>query len=254
MTSFPDDIPDTGAIHLIYGSSNGLASADNAEIHPDVDGVESAPASGAQFGWSLAIGNFDGDGFADLAVGVPGQSVGFFPAPTPDAGVVHVFFGSSTGPDFSRDLRFSQGTAPDDGAEDDDRFGRNLTVGDFDGDGRDDLVVATELEDEGALTSTGVVHVYYGTPTSFPERAETWKQDAPGLPAAIDQNDKFGQAVAAGNFDGASNDDLAIGSPGETLDPAESQHGAVYVLYSGCLLFCDGFESGDTDSWSVTIP
>src|SRR6476646_9034538 len=45
------------------------------------------------FGSAMASGDFDDDGFADLAVGVPGEKVGTHPG----AGSVHVFYGSRGG-------------------------------------------------------------------------------------------------------------------------------------------------------------
>ncbi len=38
--------------------------------------------------------DFDGDGYADLAVGAPGENVGG----KRDAGAVHVLYGSASGP------------------------------------------------------------------------------------------------------------------------------------------------------------
>ena len=52
-----------------------------------------AAEAGDQFGAVLTTGDFNGDGYADLAVGVPGEDVGSIS----DAGAVHVLYGSVSG-------------------------------------------------------------------------------------------------------------------------------------------------------------
>ena len=64
------------------------------------DGAE----AGDQFGSALAVGDFEGDGFDDLAVGVPGEDVG----PIPDAGAVDVLPGFETGLDASKAQSWTQ--------------------------------------------------------------------------------------------------------------------------------------------------
>ena len=56
---------------------------------PGIGGVTQA---GEGFGSSLAAGDFNGDGFGDLAVGVPSES-----EVSPFAGAVNVLYGSAAG-------------------------------------------------------------------------------------------------------------------------------------------------------------
>ena len=49
--------------------------------------------AGDQFGKAIAVGDLDGDGFADLAIGSPGEDL---PGPL-NAGAVVVLYGSSGG-------------------------------------------------------------------------------------------------------------------------------------------------------------
>jgi hypothetical protein len=81
------------------------------------------------FGSALAAGDFDHDGYADLAVGVPNEGVGDIPI----AGAVNVLYGSAGGLTAVGSQYFTQ-SSPGVGssAEDHDFFGSALAAGDFD--------------------------------------------------------------------------------------------------------------------------
>jgi hypothetical protein len=63
-----------GAVNVIYGSSGGLAAAGNQYWTQDSPGIKGKAATSEGFGSALAPGDFDGNGFADLAVGAPGDT------------------------------------------------------------------------------------------------------------------------------------------------------------------------------------
>jgi hypothetical protein len=69
------DIANAGAVNIIYGSANGLTSTDNEFFHQDSSGtdgeVDDVAETGDAFGAALAAGDFDGDGYRDLAIGIP---------------------------------------------------------------------------------------------------------------------------------------------------------------------------------------
>src|SRR2546425_2826592 len=96
--------------------------------------------SGDQFGAALAAGDFNGDGFADLGIGIYGQDV----SGKDKAGAPAVLYGSSSqlqaiSPDdqvWNRDS-----TSVQDSADTFDHMGADLASGDFNGDGFADLAI-----------------------------------------------------------------------------------------------------------------
>ena len=82
-----------GAASVIFGSLSGLAAAGNRLWHQNVAGVAGVAECGDGFGNALASGDFDNDGFDDLAIGAPGEDVGA----AANAGAINLLFGSAAG-------------------------------------------------------------------------------------------------------------------------------------------------------------
>ncbi|MXM61973.1 VCBS repeat-containing protein [Streptomyces sp. HUCO-GS316] len=103
--------------------------------------------------------DFNGDGYADLAVGAPYATVGG----KAKAGYVAVLYGSASGLKTSTKRVFTQNSAGIPGtAETGDLFGGALTTADLDKDGYADLIVGAGGEDTGAGTDAGLVEVVWG--------------------------------------------------------------------------------------------
>lgn len=79
-------------VAIVYGSRAGLRSGRTESISQGPI-PHAAPESGDRFGWSLAAGNFDGDGYDDLAISAPFEDKGSIV----DVGAVSVVFGRSSG-------------------------------------------------------------------------------------------------------------------------------------------------------------
>jgi FG-GAP repeat len=131
------------------------------------------------FGDRLTTGDFDSDGFGDLAVGVPGKT-----AACSTSGAVHVLYGTPTGVTGQGSQFFTQ-KSPGvlSTAEQYDLFGDALAAADFDTDGFADLIVGVSGEGIGDLEGAGAVHVLYGTPTGMTgSSSQFFTKAAPGWP------------------------------------------------------------------------
>jgi hypothetical protein len=213
-----DGNDNAGAVTVIYGSADGLFNSEhNWTFHQGTSGIIGSPDEGDQFGYSLAAGDFDGDGRDDLAIGVPGESIEA--ENLNHAGVVQVLYGSGNGLTASGDQLFQQGVNGLVGvSESEDWFGWSLAAGDFDGDGRDDLAIGAPQEDHNAAghTDAGAIHVIYGSAAGLSAAGDvTLHQDSANVLGTADDEDQFGYALAVGDFNDDGRDDLAVGVPGE---------------------------------------
>ena len=186
-----------GAAFVYYGNTDGSFDT-TADLELFSSGNET-------FGFSLARGDFNDDGYDDLAVGAPYHGDG--------GGAVYVYFGTSSG--------LSNLQLPDiiyGNESSNELFGWNVTAGDFNGDGYDDLLVGAPSNDEDT-TNGGRAYIFYG--------GDGTDMDGDGVDVDIEpetSGEQFGWSVAAGDVDGSSNDDAIIGAP--TYD---TDKGRVYI-------------------------
>jgi hypothetical protein len=217
-----------GAVNVIYGSDGGLTATRNDIWFQDVGEIEGVSEASDLFGKSLACGDFDEDGYDDLAIGAPGEAIGSLTG----AGAVNVIYGSDGGLTATRNDIWYQDVGEIEGvSEASDLFGTSLTSGDFDDDGNDDLAIGAPGEAIGSLRSAGAVNVIYGSDGGLTATGnDIWHQDVGGVQGVSEASDLFGKSLSSGDFDDDGNDDLAIGAPGEAIGSLVSA-GAVNVLY-----------------------
>jgi FG-GAP repeat len=215
-----------GSINVIYGSPLGLTSTRN-QILFQSGCLPGQPHFEEGLGEALAVGNFDGDEFADLAIGVPrdnSSGVG-------GAGAVNVIYGSPSGLACTRTQIWHQGSPGIQGVpEQGDHLGYALAAGNFGGDGRDELAIGVPGEAIGDKDRAGVVQVLRGSSAGLTNADQLWHQDVEGIAGAAEATDLFGRALVARNMGNGGYEDLAIGAPGEDIGDVVAA-GAVAVLY-----------------------
>lgn len=242
-----------GAVNVVYGSSGGLTAANDQIWSQDTFGILDGAEIGDFFGSHLAVGDFDADGYGDLAVGAYAEDVGA----VIDAGAVNVLYGSEAGLTAAGTQLWTQDTPRiPNFAEEGDEFSAGLGAGDFNGDGFADLAIGARGERFGAAMIAGAVHVLLGSPEGLMAgRNQLWSQDSDGIEDAAEPSDRFGAFLAAGDIDGDSYEDLAIGVVGEDLgtfpDPGfVPDTGAVNVLYGSAT----GLSALDDQFWHQDSP
>ena len=190
-----------GAAHVLYGSPTGLTATGDHFWNQNTSGVSGVAERDDRFGQSLAAANFGKSGYADLAVTARREGIDG----VPNAGGVHVFYGSSAGVTVAGHQFWSQNTAgiadqaePIGTAEEGEGewFGSPLAAADFGRTTHAELVMAVQGETMGGTVLTGAAHVIYGTSTGLTAvGGQFWTQDSPGIIGAAEAGDQFGSAL-----------------------------------------------------------
>ena len=143
--------------------------------------------------------DFDGNGYADLATGVPGESVGS----VKQAGAVEVIYASADGLTATGAQLWSRASPGVDGEPTKgEQWGRSLTSADFDRDGYADLA---------ALTCNQIA-ILHGSPTGLTSRSVFLAAPLPDPPPCCHSDPPGLSGVVAGDFNGDSRIDLVAGS------------------------------------------
>ena len=200
----------SGAAYVVFGPiPDGEWSLSNTYLKLTGE----APADEA--GRSVAgVGDVNGDGVDDLAVGAPGED-----SAGSGSGAVYVFYGPLAAGEVSlasADLKLT-------GEREADATGSCITgVGDVNGDGIEDMATSASY----VYSNTNVVYILYGPLGSGTVSLSTADLKLTG---EVIQDEAGASVAGVGDVNGDGVDDLAVGAPGE--DSAGSGSGAVYVFY-----------------------
>jgi len=213
---------DRGAVHIIFLNTDGTPKS-TVEINSNT--VNGPTLSNDDlFGRSVSnIGDLDGDGVNDIAVGTIYDDEG-----GSNRGAVHIIFLNTDGTPKST-VEINDSTINGPILSDDDRFGTSVSnIGDLDGDGVNDIAVGAYADDAGG-SGRGTVHIILLNADGTPKSTVEINSNTVNGPT-LNDSDYFGVSVAnIGDLDGDGVNAIAVGAYGD--DEGGSGRGAVHIIF-----------------------
>ena len=193
-----------GRAYIFHGSSSGINSSVASSANTILTG------EGGCFGSSLAVGDVNGNRYADVAIGAY-----LYDAGLPGYGRVYIFHGGSSGISSMGAASANTlltGDSPGD-------FGTSIAFGDINGDGYADLGAGAPVFN----TSQGRVYLFHGGASGISSvTAPSCTTIFTGETTSI----SLGQSVVFGDVNGDGYADIVMGAPTHTSD-----QGRIYAFH-----------------------
>ena len=235
--------PGVGQVYVIYGTSVGIPTVNIATLSALQGCVISSTgaAASSQIGLSVVgLGDFDGDGIDDIAIG---SAIGDFGATQP--GLAWIVRGRNV-PAATLDLDTAAGITCLTGNSNGDGFGTVLAAGgSVNGDARPDLIIGAPY----AVDFGGAAYLIYGSSVGPATLAMSALNGSNGTEITDSVSFDFsGIAVAiGGDVNGDGIGDIVLGAFG-IQDAQQHDVGGAYVIYGKA----GGFGTGSVDLQSLS--
>jgi hypothetical protein len=242
-----DGVTDAGAVHVLYGSAGGLTGRGSDYFTENTAGISDEAEEADCFGCTTGGGDLDGDGYAELLVGVQAEDVGG----AEDAGAIHIIHGSADGVTGEWEEYLTQDSRDvADSAEAGDNFGWVFATGDFGGSKHNDLAVGVPFEDVGGAGDAGGVHVFPSSGEGISTEGDRlWTQNSRGVRDKAEEGDAFGSNAITADVIGDEHADLIVAAPAEDWRGA-ADAGAVSIIAGSQ----EGLTGQDDEFWTQDSP
>ena len=211
-----------GALYILFLKADGTVKS-QTKIASDTSGLGTL-ANGDSFGMSsAALGDFNGDGIPDIAVGAPGDDTG-----GSGRGAIYILSLNTNGTVKSQE-KIADNTGGFGTLVDGDSFGNSCaSLGDLDGDGISDLAIGANVEDTGG-SGRGAVFIAFLNADGTVKSQTKLAHNTNGLGSLAD-GDNFGFSCAnLGDLNGDGIPELGVGAHQDAT--GGTRRGALYVLF-----------------------
>src|SRR3990172_1071203 len=222
-----------GKAWVVFGSPTLAGTIDLGAAAPGLTvlGAESFDNLGVK----VASGDFNGDGIDDLLLGARGADAA--DNAKEDGGKAYVIFGSET-LSGTIDLFTTAPSLTVIGVDSGDEMGISLAVGNFNGDGIDDLLLGATGADATANSKLGAGEAYVIFGSASLSGTIDLATAAPALSVlGADAGDTLASGLARGDFNGDGIDDLLLGVPNANgATNVKTQAGEAYAIFGSSTL------------------
>lgn len=222
-----DGGPDRGAVWVLFMNDDGTVDIEQKISDTEGNlGLVSVLDDNDQFGSAVAeLGDLNGDGFRDIAVGAPLDDDG-----GTDRGAVWILFLNADGTVLSRQKISDSVIGLFDILEDNDQFGGAIAnIGDLNNDRLPEIAVGARLSDDGG-GDRGAVWILFLARDGSVLNGRKISDTNGDFAGSLQDGDHFGSSIAGiGDLDADGIEDIAVGATGD--DDGGIDRGAVWVLF-----------------------
>ncbi len=217
-----------GITYVVYGRQTFPSAV---SLRGGADAIIYGSNTNDYSGWSLAVGNLNGDSYNDIIIGTP---AGDGPNNNQDnAGEVYVIYGSSSIPS-EIDLNSNEQDIIIYGENPQDNFGYSVSMGIVNNDQYHDLLISSRNGDgqQNGKSNCGETYLILGNSTANLGNNIDALSDSRSIFYGVDVDDQSGRSVHLGDFDSDGFDDVIIAAPRADGDGGRNYAGEYYLIFS----------------------